>query len=806
MADGGRRRAVWLAALLATTALGAAPRAEAQGAGAAQSDQHSFDIPAQPLAEALIQFGRQSGRQATAEAGLVANRRSMPVKGTMSWQDALAALLSGSGLTWRASGGMVVVERLPQAGSGAHVLAPITVEGQAAAAARFGDAPAEPGGFKAEYQTTATKSAQSIRETPQSIGVVTQDLMRARQVTDLSQAIETIAGVTQYSGPGPFAGHDGFGFGDIQIRGITSDYLTDPREDGYTSPVFSAPPDLAPYERIEVVKGPSSVLYGRGSAGGFLNRVRKKPLPHAQSEVEATVGSYDLYRVDADATGPMFDTGKVRGRIVAAYQSAGSFVDDVESERLVLAPSLEVDLTETTRLLLQTSYQHDNYIPNPGVPLRLEGGKYVAPDISRSLFVGTPNDDDVNLRMWGASAQLDQEIDDDWLATLRLNRSGSRNPTHLDSYAYGVNAAGDVNLYAGDFNIDTDVWSGELRMNGDLRVLDRPTRLTYGVDHTDLRHVNDQSYTYIGTANIYLRNFDQVPTVPTTPSFNGLYERQGTGVYGQVDIQPVDRLHLLLGGRYDWTETSLAERVNGTEDRAKEEAFTARAGVVLDVTRNVSVFGLYAQSFNPVLEADRDGQILPAEEGEIYELGIKTEWLDKRLGINASVFRIDRTNVPVPDEGPGNFSVSGGTQRSDGVELEINGEILPGWQVSFAGTLLDSSFTEASDPDHGNQPSGSSDWQVGLYTSYEIQEGALQGVGAGVGFFGIGERGLSRPATLDGYERLDLGAFYNGIENVTLRLQVRNVLDERYIEGADRPNYAQFGSPRAVVVSGGVRF
>jgi len=190
------------------------------------------------------------------------------------------------------------------------------------------------------------------------------------------------------------------------------------------------------------------------------------------------------------------------------------------------------------------------------------------------------------------------------------------------------------------------------------------------------------------------------------------------------------------------------------------------------------------------------------------EAGIKTGWLNGKLGINAAIFRIERDDVAIPDpsNGPGeSFSVSGGLQRSDGIELEINGEPSPGWNLSFAGTLLDSEFKERDDPFFGSTPGDAADWQVGLFTSYELQGGPFQGLGAGVGLFAIDDRGVSTfipGATLDGYERVDLSAFYNGFKPFKIALQVRNVFDEVYVAGADRTAaQAQFGSPTAVLLT-----
>ncbi|MGH8727718.1 MAG: TonB-dependent siderophore receptor [Burkholderiales bacterium] len=722
--------------------------------------------------------------------------------GEYSIEEALAALLSKSGLepVKSASGYVLQARREEDAGDETQ-LGTVTVTDSAI---DFNDLPPDKG-FKAEFQSSATKTPLPIRETPQSISVITQDSLEARQVTDLGQALETAAGVNLYSGSGPFAGRDIFGLGAIQIRGIDTDFLTDIREDGFVSPIFAAQPDLAPYERIEVVKGPSS-LYGRGSAGGFVNRVRKKPLPEFQAEIAPSIGSFDFYRVDGDVTGPLF--ARARGRLVLAYEDAGSFVDFAESERAVIAPSLEFDLTDTTRLLVQGIYQEDRFFPTNGFPLQQEGENFRAPNIRRSLFVGAPNEDETTGEIVSASVQLDQQLSDQWLATLRLARSATEHRSQTDNYAFGIQPNGDVGLYSSAFRIDSDVWAGEIRLNGRIDLLGRPANLTVGAEYTDVQNINDQRFGVLGTANIYAENFADFPTVAPVPSFNGLFEQPSTGVYAQLQFRPFERLSVLLGGRYDSAETTFENRVGGTKSERDDDAFTGRIGLVFDVRRNVSLYGLYAESFQPVLFNTRsDGELLEPEEGKIYEGGIKTAWFEGRLGVNAALFRIERENVPIndPNNMPGEFfSVSGGLLRSDGFELEINGEPLPGWNVSFAGTLLDSEFTEGDPQTIGNAVIGTADWQVGVYTSYELQSGTLQGLGVGLGLFAIADRAAGEflPGTLDGYERVDLSLFYNGIRNTKIALQARNVFNERYVEGSDRiGGFNQFGSPTAYLLT-----
>lgn len=228
-----------------------------------------------------------------------------------------------------------------------------------------------------------------------------------------------------------------------------------------------------------MLKGPSATLYGRSSAGGFVNRVRKKPLPAFKAEAAPSIGSFDFYR-EGDVTGPLFESDRARGRLVLAYENAGAFVDGVESERVVVAPSLDFDLTDSTRLLLQGTYQRDDFLPNPGFPLVQDGDIFRAPNVRRALYFGVPNEHEENTEIRVGIAQLEQELRDDWLATLRLNRTATRQRAGAENYAYGITPEGDTTLFASRLNEDNDVWSGEIRLNGNVELLGRPANVALG--------------------------------------------------------------------------------------------------------------------------------------------------------------------------------------------------------------------------------------------------------------------------------------------------------------------------------------
>jgi iron complex outermembrane recepter protein len=372
-----------------------------------------------------------------------------------------------------------------------------------------------------------------------------------------------------------------------------------------------------------------------------------------------------------------------------------------------------------------------------------------------------------------------------------------------------------VGLYSSAFEFDTDVWSGEILLQGRIDLLGRPANVAFGVEHNDLEQPRNDFFVPLGTANIYQENFADFPTVqPAILSRNTVVDAKGTGVYAQLQFRPFERLSVLLGGRYDRAESAYIDNLADMISEREDEEFTGRIGLTFDISDKVSAYALYAESFFPTqFNTGEDGELLEPEVGEVYEAGIKSEWLGGKLGVNAAIFRIERDKVPIPDptNAPGEFdSISAGLQRSEGIELEINGEPLPGWNLSFGGILLDSEFTERDDPFFGSIPQGAADWQVGLFTSYELQSGPLKGFGAGVGTFAIDDRGVSSfipGAALEGYERVDLSAFYNGFKDITIALQARNVFNERYVEGADRTGaYAQFGSPTAVLATVRIEF
>lgn len=790
---------------LSLTALGQSAAA-AQPAAENQA-RRAYDIPAGPLSAVLGRFAADAGVEFSFDPNILAGRNSPGLRGEYGVEEGFALLLQGSGYAASRRGAGYV---LTSDSRDTMQLPTLTVQGN------------ESGGFKAEYQTTATKSTLPLRETPQSISVITRDSIEARQSFDLSSALELSAGVI--GGSKTFAGNSPRTGERFTLRGQELDSSRDIRIDGFSAGGDRNNFDLAPFERVEAVKGPSSMLYGQGSLGGFINMVRKKPQAEPMLRVSAQAGSYETFRTEIDAAGALDADKRVRGQATVAYEDSGSFIDGVESQRAVLAPSLEWLIDDRTRVLAQLIYQDDEFIPSLGIALRQEGNELVPPNVPRSFFFGVPSTEESTASGLHATVKLERELSDRWLAALQLHHSRNRLMGISDSYGYGLDDAGNTNLYASWVAHDNDNWAGELRLEGRFDAFGREHQLLVGIERNRLDARAWGGYTSgpIGTANIYDGSLATAPRIPGASlpnAYNGRTDGSNAAIYGQVFLSVLDRTKLLLGARYDRAKLkNVFNDVSDTgDDTMDKKEPTIRIGVVQDLTSHLTGYAVYAQSFNPVLELSRNG-ILDPETGEGFELGLKGEWFDGRLAATAAVFRQKLDNRPIPEPRPedeeeppnGNFFISGGLERTDGIELEVVGTPLPGWTVGAASAWLDAEYIDPLDPNFGKTPGGTVKRQSSLYTSYELQGGTLKGLGFGATLVSVGDRIVLTDENLfvDGYERVDLHAFYNGLPRWNFSLLVRNVTDETYIE---RPNSAFlyshfFGAPRSVLLRADYRF
>lgn len=809
--------AVRLAWTGAASGLAAALPAVAAGQTAASAALRDFDIPAGPLDAALDRFARDTGVTVDADPALVGGKRSPGLRGAYAVPDALARLLAGSGLEARpqAGGRYVVGRETAAAAPGASPeaeLPEIRVQG---APARLHETPPEPAGLKASAQESATKMAMPIRETPQAISVITRDSMDRRQVRDVNGALELAAGFT--ASGSAFAGHNPRTGEEFVLRGQTLNPARDLRIDGFSAVSDRNNIDLAPFERVEAIKGPSSMLYGQGSLGGFINLVRKKPQAERSAKATLQAGSFDTYRAEADFAGALDANERVLGQLTTAYERSGSFIDGVKSQRSVVAPGLEVRLGERTRAQLMLLYQDDRFVPSLGTALHQRGGELVPPDVPRSFFFGVPPTHPSTADAAHGSLRIDHEVADRWLATLVLQGTRNRLMGIADSYGYGIDELGNTGLYSSWVAHDNRSWAGELRIDGRFDAFGREHRVLFGVEGNQQKFFawGGGGYPSIGTGNIY-EGFADAPTVPgaSNPQNYRFDDRLWTtAAYAQVQLSLTDRAKLLLGTRYDEARQR-AQDVFGEGPRVyqTDRAQTYRAALTYDLTPSVTAYASYAQSFNPVTERSRAGGILDPERGKGYEIGMKAEAFDRKLLATLALFRMELRDSPIPDPSNApseNFSVSAGKQRSKGVEVEVQGEPRPGLTVGAAAAWLDAEFVDPLDPNHGLTPGGTVKRQASLYAEHEWRAGPLEGLGLGAQWVHVGDRIVltDRNLTVKGYDRFDLYASYRW-KDWNVSLQVRNVTDERYIEQVNSAFlYAHFfGAPRSYLLRAEYRF
>lgn len=785
----------------------------AQPAPGPQSARLRFDLPPGNLGPTLQAFAARAGISVSFAPELTQGKPSAGLRGDYSIDEGFAALLAGSGLEHAAGPGNTYSLRqaAAQAAQRATTLATVRV---------VEEEPVNDTGLKASTQETATKMRLSIRETPQAISVVTADSIEQRQARDITSAIELLAGVVPSASStigGPFAGRGLEQSEGFSVRGQDLKPDRDVRVDGFM--MAASKFDVALFDSIEVLKGPASTLYGQGSLGGLINFVRKKPQAERAANVELQAGSWDTYRAAADVTGAFDENARVAGRLIAVYDDADSFIEGVWTRSNVLAPSLDWQIGDRTRALIEFLYQDDRFVPSHGVPLFVENNRLRTPDIPRSRFIGAPSEDDSTSRNSAVDLRLDQQFDDRWLATLLLQKGKNKFSRYFDNYGHGgLSPQGDTYLYADTYREQDDFWAGELRLDGRFDAFGREHQMLLGVERNSKDLDGAFAYQKVGIGNIYSGEF---PTDGTRARDLDVdewtTENRNTGAYAQLLFNVADRTKVLAGLRRDRAEQST------DSDTLKSQATTLRVGVTQELSKNITAYASYGESFNPVEDLAYDFSLLEPERGKGYEAGLKTEWFEQRLSATLAFYRLELDQRPIPDPDPDHqalnpdASISAGLQRNDGIEIELAGSPLPGLDVAAGISWADSEYRDPNDASFGLVPYGFIKRNGGVYAAYEWQSGPLQGFGAGATYTYVGKRsfaygglvalGYVDNATSDqlwfeGYDRTDLNFFYNALPDWRFALQVRNVFDAKYIEhmrDVESNNY--FGAPRAYLLS-----
>jgi iron complex outermembrane recepter protein len=655
--------------------------------------------------------------------------------------------------------------------------------------------------------SSATRTDTAIRDIPQSIQIVPQQVLEDRKTIRLTDAVSNVSGVSVGNS---FGGT----INSFNIRGFAdASILRDGFKETFTESGLST--DLADVEQIEVLKGPASVLYGYVEPGGAINQVTKKPLDNPFYNLDLSIGSNNFYRPSLDFSGPLTLDKDLRYRLNFAYQNADSFRDFVSSERVFIAPVLDFDISDRTTISLNTSYLYDDRTLDRGIVAIADG----VADIPIERFLGEPGDfREVN--QFSLGYRLEHEFND----KLKLRNRFQ----FLDSDESNLNTnAGELDEATG--NLFRDYFNSE----NEYKIYAMQTDLTSefktgSVDHQLLFGFDLQRNTVGGFFKTPSDAFDysvenrQTPTInvfnpiynlrpPDTSTFilqrDDLATTDNLGIFLQDQIAITDNLKLLAGGRFDILTQKLDDKLNDIESSESKNAFSPRLGIVYQPIQPLSLYASYSRSFAPNSGTLADGSLLKPTRGTQYEAGMRIA-LNPSLAATLAAYEITKTNISTTDPINSAFSIAVGEQRSRGIELDVSGEVLPGWSIISAYSYTDAEIIESNDYPVGtivpNVPSN----QFSIWTTYELQKGSWKGLGMGLGLFYVDTRqgDLENSYEVPSYTRTDVAVYYER-NNWRAGINFQNLFDVRHFENSDLGRTTVIpGAPFTVLGSVAVEF
>jgi iron complex outermembrane receptor protein len=623
----------------------------------------------------------------------------------------------------------------------------------------------EQDGYSVPNATTATRTDTPLRDIPQSIQVVPRQVLEDQQVIRASEALRNVSGVR-------LGNTAGGGSQVFNIRGFQQfgGNLRDGFRDGFS--VI----ETANLERIEVLKGPASVLYGNLDPGGVVNYVTKQPLSDPFYAVGLQVGSFGLVRPTLDFSGPLNPEGTLLYRLNTAYEKGGNFRNfDQDIERFFISPVVTWKISDRTDLTFELDYLNDKRPFDRGL---VAFGTGIA-DIPFDRVLGEP--DDFGERTdFSAGYRFEHRFNDNWKLRNGFRFSSSDNTFSLTSLDRLNEETGELSrtFFANDS--ETRNYALQTDLVGKFSTGLVQHTLLFGVD------LSRQTSNFRGDPSApasSINIFNPVYGIIRRPSrveFPYLFSSQtnSLGLYLQDQITLAENLKLLVGGRFDILDQSSAS------SEQQDQAFSPRVGIVYQPVQPISLYASFSRSFQPNSAIRVDGSLLEPVRGTQYEVGVRGEFLNGRLITNLAAYEITKTNIAVTDPDNLDFSIPVGEERSRGIELDIAGEILPGWNIIASYAYTDARVTKDDNLQPGNLLDGVPFNSASLWSTYEIQTGDLQGLGFGLGLFYVGERqgDLNNSFQVPSYVRTDASVFYRR-NNWRVGINVNNLFNVDYIEG-----------------------
>ncbi|MBP5059530.1 TonB-dependent receptor [Pseudomonas chlororaphis] len=679
-------------------------------------------------------------------------------------------------------------------------------------------------GYKTERSSSA-KYVAPLLDTPQTITVVPPKLIQEQQALSLRQVLSNVSGITFNAGEG------GGGSGDsINIRGFSAN--SNLQIDGLRDSAQTNRSDTFNVEQVEVIKGPNSVFGGAGTTGGSINVVSKQPKNQAFTRLGGSLGTDNYYRLTLDSNQPLEGVGQdsaVRINLMG-HQNDVPGRDKIDRERWGIAPSLRLGFSDATRLTLSAFHQTDDNLPDYGVPA-LDGKKLAG--VKRDAYFGWKNLDKEQIEQNAFTADFEHDFSDH----LRLQNLTRYSRTARDTIvsASHVNTSG---VPAGRYrpagpqaygrDATTEMWINQSNLIGDFEFAGMRHDLVAGVELSretlDLKTYNHG----LGSA-LYPRDGYALGSPPgrwngpVNKATSGYTETtlKGQAYYLFDTIALSERWDLNLGLRYDKIKGDV-DKYSGSHVKSESlvsdtNKASARTGLVFKPTENGRIYAAWGNSFNPSAEnlastgggLSKGNQDLAPEKNETWELGTKWELLDKRLELDAALFRVEKSNAR-ETMADGSTQLAG-KQRVQGVEIGVTGHVTEQWDVFANYTFLDSETLKAANTASGIARKGQAlgntpPRSLNLWTTYELPAGWTLGYGTRY----VSERNVSSStrAKLDAYWVHNAMLGYKVNHNLDLQLNVNNLFDKDYVERVRQQNGStarssaiEYGDARAAIMS-----
>ncbi|MBL8271249.1 TonB-dependent siderophore receptor [Steroidobacter sp.] len=767
----------------------------------------TFDLPGQPLGDALVAIANQTDTNILVDKKLVAGIAAPTLKAELELGAALDVLLKGTGLKHRFINEHTVL---------IEAAATPVQSGAADSSSALIDEVVVRGTFE---MLSFGKEAQTLRNIPQSVSIMTRERLDEQNIVTVEQALNRTVGV--------FAHDQGNGGGAVNVfsRGQYMGAQYDGVPGSLAMNLGNSQFDLAIYERVEVLRGPAGLLQGAGDAGGAVNLVRKRPQNEFAGAVNVSYGSWNNLHADLDVGGPLNASGSVRARGVVVREDREFFYDHADKESLTGYGIVEFDLTPATRLGISVGVQNTDLVPYMGLPLAVDSnGRYSLLDVKRSTYTNVDwarTERDVKQGVF----DLEHRFANDWKVKLYAHR---RDVLTREVNGYPIGAVS-LSTYQVPYLTTAQRYEFEstgvdINVSGPVELFGRRHELLFGFTFDGYENWTSPNAGFYPNRNLFAPGLD-ASLAPTTP--NTLSQRvEQRGLYGMARIKLLEPLTLIIGGRIgDYTQDArdlapTATPAPWVEALSADNEFTPYGGLVWDITEQLSWYSSYTEIFSPQSQFDFRGSVLDPRIGYQIETGLKGEHFNGRLTTSLALFRLRDSNRALMDPNHGGCTfnpdgacyVASGVIESEGWELEIVGRPLPGWDVSAGYTDFKQEDRATGLPQQRWVPKR----VFKLWSNYtfdgDVWGGILQGWNIGAGLHAQNRTYidfLSPPTPfieLPGYTVVDLQVGYRINPQLQTTLSVNNVADRDYYSSIYSFFLNRYGEPRNVMLSVRAKF